>query len=196
MIKQMHYVLTALMAGYCFTLQASPEQESLTIQAREHATALGKQLTSTLQNAMKQGGPEEGVKVCHEAAMPIAQALSKDGWQVGRTSLRVRNPENSPDDWEREQLTRFASALSASLPVGPLEATQWDEKTQTFRYMKAIQTKAVCTRCHGVNIATPVEAVIRQHYPQDNAIGFRQGELRGAFTLTKRFPEIAADSEQ
>lgn len=191
-----HYLLPALLAFSCFTLQASPTPASLTKEAREHAKALGQQLSSTLQSAIKQGGPVAGIRVCKEAAMPIAQSLSQDGWEVGRTSLRVRNPDNAPDTWEREQLLRFAEAMSASVAEGPLEATQWNEKTQTFRYMKAIGTGEVCTTCHGVDIAEPVKAAISQHYPEDSATGFSEGDLRGAFTLFWHPEPVPADPAQ
>ncbi len=194
--KKFCYLLPVLFAAPSFSALASPSPEMLTVQAREHASALGMQLKSTLQSAIRQGGPVEGIHVCHEAAASIAQSLSKDGWEVGRTSLKVRNPENAPDDWEREQLNAFAKSLSASVPPGPLEATQWNEDTQTFRYMKAIKTGGVCTTCHGVNIAPPIKAAIGEHYPDDAATGFKKGDLRGAFTLTWRpVEEDAGDSE-
>jgi hypothetical protein len=51
--------------------------------------------------------------------------------------------------------------------------------------MKAIPTGEVCQTCHGVEIAPPVSAKIRELYPQDQAIGFKTGDLRGAFTITQ-----------
>jgi hypothetical protein len=51
--------------------------------------------------------------------------------------------------------------------------------------MKAIPTGAVCLACHGETIAPPIAAKINELYPQDQATGFREGDLRGAFVVTK-----------
>ncbi len=55
----------------------------------------------------------------------------------------------------------------------------------TFRYMKAIPTAEPCLTCHGVNVAEPVKAKLAQLYPQDQATGFKAGDIRGAFTISK-----------
>jgi hypothetical protein len=49
------------------------------------------------------------IQVCKERAPAIAQTLyAKSGWEVGRTSLRLRNPAlNAPDAWEKQVLQSF-----------------------------------------------------------------------------------------
>jgi len=54
-----------------------------------------------------------------------------------------------------------------------------------FRYMKAIPTGEVCLQCHGSNIDPSVEATLKTFYPHDQATGFKQGDIRGAFTITQ-----------
>ena len=165
-----------------------------TQEARMHAKALGAALQEKLKQAIQSGGLEEGVSACHLAAEPIATALSVEGWTVGRTALKVRNPNNSPDAWEQAQLTMFAEQLAKRVELAsdngetpsskkPLEATHFDKASNTFRYMMAIETKPVCTACHGSDISPTVKEVIDTHYPHDQATGFDIGSLRGAFTL-------------
>lgn len=172
---------SALLSGMFSHANEIPQQKL--VEARMNAKALGGALKSRLQQAIADGGFEAGINGCHIVAEPIAASLSQDGWDVGRTALKVRNPNNQPDEWERAQLQKFAEALSKQLPM-PLEATYWDEQSGVFRYMSAIVTEPLCTGCHGNNIAPNVETIIKQKYPNDRAVGFELGSLRGAFSLT------------
>jgi hypothetical protein len=158
-------------------------------EARLHAKALGGALKSRLQQAIQSGGLEAGVNECQIAAAPIGLALSQNGWEVGRTALKVRNPNNAADQWEREQLAWFSQLLTKAkqdnlAPKRPLETYQYDSESGKFRYMMAIEQGQVCMACHGANVAPSVKQSILEHYPNDQATGFELGELRGAFTLS------------
>jgi hypothetical protein len=54
--------------------------------------------------------------------------------------------------------------------------------------MKAIPTEAMCLTCHGTEISPAVLTRVNQLYPQDKAIGFKEGDLRGAFVVVKNLP--------
>jgi hypothetical protein len=54
--------------------------------------------------------------------------------------------------------------------------------------MKAIPTAAQCLNCHGESISPEVDAKLKALYPNDQARGFKEGDLRGAFTLAKPVP--------
>lgn len=53
--------------------------------------------------------------------------------------------------------------------------------------MKAIPVGGPCVVCHGEQIAEPVAARLSELYPEDEARGYKPGDLRGAFTLTYTF---------
>ena len=56
-------------------------------------------------------------------------------------------------------------------------------------FMRAIpMQEQPCAACHGTNIAPEVKAAIDQAYPEDLAIGFKPGELRGAFLVGSSTP--------
>ena len=56
-----------------------------------------------------------------------------------------------------------------------------------FRCTKAIPTAAEpCLMCHGSGLDPALKAEIDRLYPDDQATGFKAGELRGAFTVTIR----------
>ena len=168
---------------------ADSEVQTKVKQARVHAKALGGALKSRLKQAIQSGGLEAGVEECQLAAEPIAEGLSQNGWEVGRTALKVRNPNNAPDEWEREQLALFTSLLEKAKlegkqPSMPMDTSKYNSDSGEFRYMMAIQQGQVCMACHGGQVAPSVKDTILKHYPNDEATGFELGELRGAFTLT------------
>lgn len=111
------------------------------------------------------------------------------GWTVGRTSAKARNPDNKPDAWEAKVLADFEARKAAGEDPTKLEffevVTQGDE--QRFRYMKAIviPEKAPCLACHGAEIAPEVAEKLQALYPDDPATGYKTGDIRGAFTITQ-----------
>jgi len=128
------------------------------------------------------------IDTCHKVAPHLAEAHSQmSGWQVGRTSLKPRNPGNAPDAWEQAVLQEFEERKSAGEePTKLVKAEVVEEHgRKVFRMMKAIPTAEVCTKCHGAEIADPVAAKLDELYPEDKARGFKVGDLRGAFTLKK-----------
>ncbi|MEJ2124559.1 MAG: DUF3365 domain-containing protein, partial [Alphaproteobacteria bacterium] len=54
-----------------------------------------------------------------------------------------------------------------------------------FRMMKAIPTREVCLKCHGENLKQPIKDALDKNYPKDLGRGFKEGDLRGAFSLKK-----------
>ena len=56
---------------------------------------------------------------------------------------------------------------------------------KSFRYMKAIPTGKVCLNCHGAELKPAVSKELDMLYTDDKARGFKAGDIRGAFTLSK-----------
>ena len=65
------------------------------------------------------------------------------------------------------------------------EITQ-EDGAQYFRYMKATSTQPVCLACHGEKIPPEVKAELDIQYPENQARGFKLGDIRGAFTVKQR----------
>ncbi len=138
---------------------------------------------STVKSAMQTGGPVKAVEACQLLAPSIVEQHSQTPWVVGRTALKVRNPDNAPDAWEKQVLEQFAQRTGAGEAVSAL--THSEIVAGEFRMMKAIPTGEACLGCHGKKIKPELLTVIDQRYPQDKARGFDLGELRGAFTLRR-----------
>jgi len=47
--------------------------------------------------------------------------------------------------------------------------------------MKGIRVEAPCLLCHGDPIDASLAAALAERYPADAAIGYAEGDLRGAF---------------
>jgi len=163
-----------------------------TAGANDEATALIQQYASSLKSelvsAIKAGGPTNAVAVCQDKAPAIEASLSETSdWEVGRTSLKPRNANNAPDEWERRTLEQFEARKAAGNPVeGMSYAEVVDADGQkTYRFMKAIPTQEVCLACHGTDIDPELAKAIDAAYPEDQARGYSAGDIRGAFTLSK-----------
>ena len=145
-------------------------------------------LKKELQSSMQEGGPVNAVSVCNLTAPAIANTYSvRNGWEVGRTSLKLRNPNNAPDAWERSVLEAFEERkLAGEDPVQMEfhEVVRVDGDKQ-LRYMKAIPTSRPCLACHGEALDSIVKTRLEKLYPHDRALGYQEGDIRGAFTITQ-----------
>lgn len=161
-------------------------------QYNEEATKLigdfSNQLKTALQTSMKAGGPVAAIETCNLQAPAIAAGLNQENtWQIARTSLLPRNPDNTPDTWEKSVLERFEADKAKGTSIATLSYGEVVEMEgqPTYRYMQAIPTGALCLKCHGASIAPEVKAQIDTLYPTDQAVGFKEGDIRGAFSLKK-----------
>lgn len=157
------------------------------LQASRNATQqLASSLKSKLKISLQSGGPVEALTICNlEAGNITSQVSNGAGWQVGRTSLKIRNPANAPDAWEQDMLLYFEQQKQSGADVKNLEVYEIikDENGKWFRYMKAIPTAEMCLMCHGETIAPPIQQKLQALYPNDQATGYKVGEIRGAFTI-------------
>lgn len=160
--------------------------------ARGIAMELGGKLKGELTSAMASGGPVQALGVCKTVAPAIAADLAtSSGGKVGRTALKVRNPANAPDAFERAVLLRFVEDAAKGANPASLEHAEIVEAEgrRSVRYMKAIpMAEAPCAACHGIAVAPDLLQAIRELYPADEAVGFKAGDIRGAFTIELPIP--------
>ena len=171
---------------------AGPARSENTAQAADEAKLLIQQFASTLKgelvSAIQAGGPSNAVDVCKQKAPAIAEGLSEtSSWEVGRTSLKTRNPNNAPDAWETRILEQFEARKANGTPASELSyaAVIEEDGEKRYRYMKAIPTDEVCLACHGSDLDPELVKTLDEAYPDDQARGYSAGDIRGAFTLSK-----------
>ena len=160
---------------------AAPEN-SLEAEAKVRIQPFASQLLETVQEAIRTHGAAKAVDACQLMAPQIADRHSQSEWQIGRTSFKLRNPKNAPDAWEQKVLNHFQQQIANGKPAK--ELSFGEVVGDDYRYMQAIAVAEPCLTCHGENIDSQVRASLQERYPQDRAIGYRVGDLRGAFTLT------------
>ena len=191
MKKTLVAVAVALLVGCASEPKepAAPPVDPNVAQARGIVKNFATALQGELQAGLKAGGPPNAIAVCKDKAPAIAKAeQQKAGWQkIGRTSLKLRNPANEPDDWELAVLKKFDERKVAGEDPTKIEYSEVVAAggKKTFRYMKAIPTQEVCLSCHGEKIDKATAAKLAKLYPKDKARGFKVGDLRGAFTMSK-----------
>lgn len=156
--------------------------------SRETVQEFMQTLKKELQAAMQEGGPVNAVSVCNLTAPAIASTYSaRNGWDVGRTSLKLRNPDNAPDAWERSVLEDFETRKLAGEDPARMEFYEVvrENGVTELRYMKAIPTAGLCLACHGEQVDSITKARLETLYPEDQALGYQVGDIRGAFTITQ-----------
>lgn len=157
-------------------------------EARGIAQEFAAELKGELESALDEGGASQAIGVCSEAAPDIAARLSEEsGWSVGRTALLVRNPRNAPDSRERAVMTSFQQRHGEGVELQGMESIGIVEEggLRYVHYMKPIPTQEVCLTCHGSDVKGSIREALAERYPADAATGFREGEMRGAFTFIK-----------
>lgn len=146
-------------------------------------------LQGHLQTAMAEGGPGNAIEVCSRVAPDIAASISEArNLEIGRTSLRVRNTANEPDQWERLVLEGFENARADGQEAQSLRHHDVviEDGQPVLRYMQAIPTGGLCLTCHGAELHADVRPALERLYPEDRAVGFAEGDVRGAFTIRQR----------
>ncbi len=158
-------------------------------ESRVAIKAFGGALKTELVAAMKAGGPINAIGVCNTKAPMIAERISSSGsFTVSRTSLKNRNAGNAPTEWQATVLNDFDTAKAAGKNPDTLEYAEIvdTDNGQEFRYMKAIPTGDVCLMCHGTEVDDKVTSRLKELYPEDKAIGYQKGDLRGAFVVVEK----------
>jgi hypothetical protein len=157
---------------------------ALTAHAQDAELAHGAELLTPfkqdLKKALKSGleeGPAAAIQVCRVKAPGIADALSVDGVRMGRSSHKLRNPDNTAPDWVSPIMQAYLDDPSSRTPRAvELANDRWG-------YVEPIMVQPLCLTCHGSELAPEVAGRIAELYPGDEATGFEAGDLRGVFWL-------------
>jgi len=169
----------------------SPELKEKMTLIRASKKAIGKfakTLKGELKTAIKEGGLDNAIEVCSKKAGPIAEKISKEsGLKISRISSKNRNPLNSPNEWQKRILEKFSLKYVAGADLKKVAFSNIIEADgrKTFNFVKAIPTGGLCLKCHGTTVDEKVEAKLKELYPDDLARGFKKGDLRGAFFVSK-----------
>lgn len=181
-------IATTFMIGLGNTSHGEDVMDTDVLRARSACRELGEVLKGKMQDAVQRHSFTGALAVCREAAPALASDISeKRGLTIRRTSMKVRNPGNRADAWEQSGLASLEAGIAAG--ADPSQAEVYDRVTNDegdveFRYLKAIIVEPLCLSCHGEVLDDTMTRELLTHYPHDEAVGYRPGNLRGAFSVT------------
>lgn len=173
---------------------AGPDAEAAALaRARELAAGLTAALMPRLQQEVAAHGAAAALTTCAEVAQPLTAAAAGDGASLRRVSLRARNPADRPDELERRVLEELAAQHAAGTLPPERQEVVAGPTGRELRYFKPIVVQPLCLRCHGepASLEPEVRARLSELYPQDEAIGYRTGDLRGAVSVRIPLPPSA-----
>ena len=151
----------------------------------------GSRMLSEVNRVLAKKTPLAAIDDLHlkELKLPAAPA---GPWKISalkRTSLRVRNPVNSPDNADLAALMSIQTAMAdGNSPPGVLvqKVEAADGLPAEWRVYRPMVTTGSCIGCHGVASAMDPAVVARLEalYPSDKAKGYAANEWRGVIRVS------------
>ena len=161
------------------------EDKEYLVHANEATDLLAKRLGGQLKAALESGGPEAGIEICQQIGQSLTQSTNNelDGMTVTRTSLKIRNPLNAPSPKDKEIMMQWQKQLEKNGKLPESEVVHQEDQSPVV--YKPIITQKVCMKCHGnpSTFSPELTSLIKKHYPDDQATGFTEGSIRGAFKV-------------
>jgi hypothetical protein len=160
--------------------------DSFPSEARLLVLDLKTSLVKNLSDKISQEGPLKAVPFCHANVKSLAKgAAGKRGekYMFGRTSHKVRNPENAPKEWAEDYLREFQGKFKGEVKKDFIIHTLKNGKRI---YMEPLFAEGKCLICHGESVAENLKKEILKLYPEDRAQGFKLGEFRGFIWVSEK----------
>ena len=158
-----------------------PERDAIR-RAEGAIQALGQTLQQQLMTTMREQGPVAAMSLCATRAQDLTIGVTREeGVAVGRSSLRLRNPENAAPDWVGAWL-RDQGAGPAAEAVGSTQIATAADGSEVARVLRPLAVAPPCLTCHGdpADLTPEITAALSKSYPEDRATGYVVGALRGA----------------
>jgi PAS domain S-box-containing protein len=131
-------------------------------------------------SSVVQGEPDSNYGLVPQVvATQVASRITKDSnYYVRQVSLRYRNPDNRPDEYEAGQLETFKG--TAARETSRVIKVKGHE---VFRYMLPMFADKSCLDCHGDYDKAPL--FVRQRFPRGHySYNYKVGEVIGAVSVT------------
>lgn len=168
-----------------FKLQAKPEARAMTFEERglNITNSTKAHLAKNLIEAMDAYGAAGAVEFCSVHAMTLTDSMGRvQDAKIRRVSDRPRNKANQANETELAYINmlKIKEEKQEALPPTMLIL----EGKMTGYY--PILTAKMCIQCHGTvgtDILPETAAKIKSLYPDDQATGYGENQLRGLFVV-------------
>jgi hypothetical protein len=122
----------------------------------------------SLEREFGEGDPDANAAQCSAVNVPA-------GVRYGRTSARLRNPDNAPPRWARAYLEATDGKKAAA--VSPIAFDLGDR----VGLLRPIEIRKRCLACHAPlgQVEKSTREWLASAYPKDRSFGYKLGDLRG-----------------
>ena len=174
------------------------EQSLILKGAVDTARTISRQIIETRDYLSKSvtNEPEQNENLIPQvAATRVALQLTRgSNYYVRQVSLRYRNPDNRPDNFESALLATFRDAKAAET----WQVTSQNGK-KSLRYMLPMVSEQSCLTCHGSYDEAP--RFVQRRFPRGHfSYGYKVGEVIGAVSVSVPmeglYREIGANLKQ
>jgi len=180
--------MAALLAAACEPRAERPAEADI-LAARQAALSFDLRMKREITDRiMREEDP---------VAIYLAYADHVPGWgkeisdasrfDFSRTAIGVRNPANAPDDWERRQMELFSFLADSGQDPETFETSEivQEGNEKIFRWIRPLVMTETCLTCHGEALDSRIKLLLGQEYPLDEASGYSEGQLGGAYSVRK-----------
>ena len=169
----------------CTNSLSKKEIELFTEKGNLIAEQTTKELSEKLMDKMKEGGIPLAVEYCNIEALPLTSKISEaEHVHIKRTSLKVRNSKNIPNKEEVQVINKFLSMIDRNVSPKPIVKMN---QSGSPHYYAPILVDLKCLMCHGTpeqDLSKKTDSIIKTYYPKDLATGFKEGDLRGVWSIS------------
>ncbi|UCE93630.1 MAG: DUF3365 domain-containing protein [Flavobacteriaceae bacterium] len=185
MIRYVFLLLLSMALFSCSKTLTRKEAELFKERGDQIVQKTTAELSGNLTSKMKEGGIPLAVEYCNTAALPLTSKISEaEKVSIKRTSLKTRNPLNDPSEEELKVLKKFSSRIKKNASPEPI--VQIDQSGKPHYYAPILVEKK-CLMCHGTvdkELSKNADSIIKSFYPNDLAVGFKEGDLRGIWSIS------------
>lgn len=175
------FLLFFVLSSLCF----GANKAEIVHSGNQATKDLMQSLSTALQSKIEEGGLSNAVEFCSKEAQKITDSINAKypDIKIKRVSLDVRNPQNSPDASEKKVVELFNTLKENNLEMTPF--IQKVTETNYRFYKPIILNREVCLKCHGSDsdLDKGVKPLLTKLYPNDRAINYKLGDIRGAFVV-------------
>lgn len=176
--------LTMFLFSSCKNGLSDKEKQNFTQKGKEIAQVTFKKLGGEVKAKMKEGGVAKAVPYCNAHANNLTEEIAnKFNVSIKRTSEKLRNTDNKPTTEEQAFLESFKELLAQGSKPKPV--VEKDQNGKPHFYAPII-VKKKCLACHGVleeTLKKESDSIIKHLYPKDKATGYKEGDLRGIWSI-------------
>jgi cytochrome c553 len=145
-------------------------------------------LGKNLNRALQEQGAEGAISFCKVRASGLTDSVGiMNNVIVKRVSDRARNPENLASTEESGYIIAFSRQIENQAEnQGQIWPILKEMKDDEVYYYAPITTNAMCLQCHGnpeKDLQEPVLSTLQKLYPQDQALGYEAGQVRGMWKI-------------